>query len=536
MSDRSLIAKAMIAALMTGVTNVSIDHGQTASAAATRFHLLDATIGDIASALQTRQATCHELVLLYLKRIETYDKSGPSLNAVQTVNPSALQEADRLDAAFRSSGPVGALHCVPALVKDQIDTNDMATTYGSIIFRDFVPQADATIVTRLRRAGAVVIGKATMGEFASGYFGSASGPIRNAYDPVRNASGSSGGTGSGVAANFAAIGIGEDTGGSIRGPASVGNLVGLRPTVPLVSRHGMFPATPTRDTVGPITRTVRDAALVLDAIAGYDPQDPITAEAVGHVPPSYTSFLSPGGLIGARIGVIRLPMDPKTDVTSDDYQKVRVVFDKALSALRARGAEIVDPIVIPALVERVNTAYDRNQFETEAAINAFLGEHANAPVKTLRDILLTGKVVPSRARSLMNSLGKSKTDLGYLEVLNLADDLRRDVLVQMANHRLDAFVYATFDHQPGVIASDVMTKQMVEDVAGRGNNRRLSPVIGFPAMTVPAGFTGDGIPVGIEFLARPFAEGTLLRLGYDYEQATHHRKPPLLTPPLRGEP
>jgi Asp-tRNA(Asn)/Glu-tRNA(Gln) amidotransferase A subunit family amidase len=431
---------------------------------------------------------------------------------------------------------VGALHCIPVLIKDQIDTNDMPTTYGSSVFKDFVPQADATIVTRLERAGAVMVGKATMGEYASSYFSSASGPIRNAYDPKRNASGSSGGTASGIAANFATIGIGEDTGGSIRGPASVSSLVGLRPTLPLVSRHGMFPARPTTDTSGPMTRTVRDAALVLDVIAGYDPKDPVTAYAVGHIPASYASLLTRDGLKGARIGVIRQPMDPKTDVTSDDYKKVRTVIDKALSELKALGAEIVDPVVIPELVERVNTAYDGNQFETEPAINEFLAQHTNAPVKTLRDILLSGKVVPSRVRTLMSSVGKSTTDAGYLQILRLAEDTRQIVLGQMAEHKLDALVYATFDHQPQEIAPDVMTKSVVEDVSGLGNNRRLSPILGFPAITVPAGFTSDGIPVGIEFMARPFAEATLFRFGYAYEQATRHRKPPPLTPALRGEP
>src|SRR5215813_10038967 len=243
------------------------------------FHLLEATVDDVRAALLAKRITCHELVALYLKRIEAYDKSGPRFNAIQTVNPRALLEADRLDMALTTSAALRPLHCVPVLVKDQIETSDMTTTYGSAVFKDFVPQRDATVVKKLKAAGAIVLAKTTMGEFAQGYLSSAAGPIRNAYDPIRNASGSSGGTGSGVAANFAAIGIGEDTGGSIRGPASVGNLVGLRPTVPLVSRHGMFPATPTRDTVGPITRTVRDAALVLDAIAGYDPKDPITAEA-----------------------------------------------------------------------------------------------------------------------------------------------------------------------------------------------------------------------------------------------------------------
>ena len=213
-------------------------------AVSTTFHVLEATIDDIHDALRSGRMTCRKLVGFYLERISAYDKFGPGLNAVQAVNSHALQEADRLDVAFRASGPIGSLHCIPVLVKDQLETTDMPTTYGSVLFKDFIPQRDATVVTKLRNAGAVIIAKTTMGEFASGIVGSASGPIRNAYDPRRHASGSSGGTGAGVAANFATVGIGEDTGGSVRGPAAVSSLVGLRPTLPLVSRYGMFPQDP----------------------------------------------------------------------------------------------------------------------------------------------------------------------------------------------------------------------------------------------------------------------------------------------------
>jgi Asp-tRNA(Asn)/Glu-tRNA(Gln) amidotransferase A subunit family amidase len=502
---------------------------------AAAFAVLEATIDDVHAALRAKRTTCRALVELYLKRIEAYDKAGPRLNAVQTINPHALQEADRLDAALLSSGPVGVLHCIPVLVKDQVETSDMPTTFGSAVFRDFLPRRDATIVTRLKKAGAVIVGKSTMGEYAAGYLSSASGPIRNAYDPKRHASGSSGGTGSGVSANFATVGIAEDTGGSTRGPAAVGNLVGLRPTVPLVSRHGMFPARPTTDTLGPITRTVRDAAIVLDVIAGYDPKDPVTAYAVGQIPKSYTSSLARDGLKGARIGVIRQPMDPKTDPASEDYRKVRTVIDQAIGALRTLGAEVVDPVTIPDLIERVNKPYDGNVFETEPAINTYLAEHPNAPVKTLREILLSGKVVPSRVRVLMNNVGRSTEDFGYLQVLRSVEDTRQMVFGLLADRQLDVLVYATFDHQPVEIGPEDMTNPLLE-TSGIGNNRRLSPILGFPAMTVPAGFTTDGLPVGIEFMARPYAEATLFKFAYAYEQATHHRTPPASTPVLRGEP
>jgi len=297
----------------------------------------------------------------------------------------------------------------------------------------------------------------------------------------------------------------------------------------------MLPARPSTDTLGPITRSVRDAAVLLDAIAGFDSNDPVTAYAVGQIPKSYTSFLSRDGLKGARLGVIRQPMDAKTDPASEDYKKVRTVIDSAIGDLRSLGAEVVDPVTIPGLLERANKPVDGNVFETEPAINRYLAEHPNAPVKTLREILLSGKVVPSRVRALMDTVGKSTEDPGYLQILLSVEDTRRVVLGLMADHKLDALVYATFDHQPVQIGPGDMTNALLNS-SGIGNNRRLSPILGFPAMTVPAGFTSDGVPVGIEFMARPFAEGTLFRLGYAYEQATHHRKLPPLTPPLRGEP
>jgi amidase len=521
----------LITLLVGGVTSAA---AQTPASVSTRgpFHLLEATIDDIHMALKSGQITCRGLVDWYLKRIAAYERTGPTLNAIQTVNPLALQEAERLDTSFRPTEPLRPLHCVPVLVKDQVEAKDMPTTYGSAVFKDFVSHRDATIVTKMKNAGAVILAKTTMGEFASGYLGSGAGIIRNAYDPKRNASGSSAGTGSGVTANFASVGIGEDTGGSIRGPAAVNSLVGLRPTLGLVSRHGMMPATPTTDALGPITRTVKDAAILLDVLAGYDPADLVTVYAVGKVPDSYTSLLSEDGLRGARIGVIREPMDANADPKSDDYRKVRTVIDKAIAELKRLGAELIDPITVPERKDRLRS----NPFEAEEAINAYLAALPNAPVKTLRDIILSGKVLPRRARALMNNMGRSTNEAGYLPVLLGREEMRRLVLKLMADHRLDAFVYATFDHQPAEIPPDILTNPDARDAYARGSNRSLSPAVGFPAITVPAGFTTDGLPVGLEFMGAPFAEGKLFRLTYAYEAATRNRKPPASTPPLPGEP
>jgi Asp-tRNA(Asn)/Glu-tRNA(Gln) amidotransferase A subunit family amidase len=517
-----------------------------------RFEVSEATIASVRAELDAGRLSCRALVQSYLDRIAAYDKRGPSLNAIQTVNPRALALADSLDAVQRSGATRGPLHCVPVLLKDQVETKGLRTTYGSALFKDFVPQRDATIVKRLQGAGAIILAKTTMGEFAQRYVGSASGIIRNAYDPRRNPSGSSGGSATGVAANFGLVGIGEDTGGSIRGPAAVSALVGLRPTLQLVSRFGMMPATPTQDTMGPMTRTVADAAAVLDVIAGYDPNDPVTAYAVGQQPDSYASGLSPNALRGARIGVLRIPRDtvltrtPARDsllradtaaarrdsLTREavaEYAKVTPLFEASIAQLRALGAEVVDSLRVP----RVPGA-GGSEFETEPAMDAYLAEHPNAPYKTLREIILAGGVNPWRARSLIGSIGRSPDEPGFGTLLRRREELRVAMLKLMADHQLDAVIYATFDAAPTLIADDVLTNPRPNDRYGLGDNRGLSPSLGWPALTVPMGFTVDGLPAGLEFLGRPFTEARLLGFGFAYEQATKHRRPSPVVPPLAG--
>jgi Asp-tRNA(Asn)/Glu-tRNA(Gln) amidotransferase A subunit family amidase len=499
--------------------------------AAQGFDVVEATIAEARAAMESGELTCRALVQGYLDRIAAYDQVGPRLNTVQTLNARALEQADSLDQAMRTRGLTGPLHCVPVLLKDQVETRDMPTTYGSALFEDFVSEREATIVTRMKDAGAIILAKTNMGEFASRYVGSAYGIIRNPYAPDRNPSGSSGGTSAGIAASFGMVGIGEDTGGSVRGPAAVANLVGLRPTLQLVSTFGMMPANPTHDTMGPITRTVTDAAILLDAIAGYDPNDPITAQAAGEVPSTYTASLDAASLRGARLGVVRQPMDPRTDPGSEDYSKVTAVIDAAIDELRAAGAEVLDSLVIPDLEVVAGIG---NDFETEQATNAYLAELANPPVSSFRDILLSGVVIPWRSRGMWGAAGKTTEDPGYLVVMQKRERIRVAVFKAMADHGLDAVVYATFDHQPTLIAPDVESNSTPSDEYGWGDNRQLSPAIGFPALTVPAGFTTDDLPVGLEFLGRPFTEAMLLGFAYAYEQASDHRRTPATTPPLGG--
>ncbi len=526
--------------------------------AAQQFDVMEATIPGVHAALDAKRLTCRQLVQSYLDRIAAYDQTGPALNSIQHINARALLEADSLDAVQRARGPRGPLHCVPVLLKDQIETKDMPTTFGSAIFKDFIPQRDATAVKRLEAAGAIIIAKTTMGEFAQRYVSSVAGIIRNAYDPTRNPSGSSGGSASAVAANFGLVGIGEDTGGSIRGPAAVSCLVGLRPTLPLVSRFGMLPANPTQDTMGPMTRTVADAARVLDVLAGYDANDPVTAYSVGHVPATYTTALKTDALRGARIGVLRTRRDT-TDgrrdsavasgstaadsparrdtlarrdsiarVTNAEYAKVKVVMEQALTDLRAQGAVIIDSLTVPVVPgRRVG-----NDFETEEATDGYFAQHPNAPVKTLKEILLTGPVNPWRARAMIDYVGKSTRDADYLLVMQQREAQRVAVLKLMADRRLDALVYMTYDAPPQPIARDVLTNPRPNDAYGLGDNRSLSPSLAWPALTVPAGFSSDSLPVGLEFLGRPWSESQLLAYGFAYEQATKRRRPPPLTPAL----
>lgn len=500
----------------------------TPRADAQQFALEEATIPQVHAALEAGTLTCRALVQGYLARIEAYDKRGPALNAIQTVNPRALAVADSLDAVQRRGGPRGPLHCVPVLLKDQVETKGLTTTYGSAVFKDYVPERDATIVERLQGAGAIILAKATMGELAQRYVGSAAGIIRNAYDPTRNPSGSSGGTASGVAANFGLVGIGEDTGGSIRGPAAVSNLVGLRPTLPLVSRFGMMPANPTQDTMGPMTRSVADAARVLDVIAGYDPRDPVTAYSVGAMPASYTEGLSREALRGARIGVLRISRDSATDSLKVEFAKVSPLFEAALADLRAQGALLVDSLRVPMVPGRSG-----NDFETEEATDAYLRELPGAPVRSLSEILLSGSVNPWRARSLVGYLGRSTRDPGYGALMQYREALRIAVLNLMAQHQLDALVYATYDAAAQRIADDVLTNPRPRDGYGLGDNRGLSATLAWPALSVPMGFTVDGQPAGLELLGRPFSDARLLAYAFAYEQATQHRRPPETAPPLR---
>jgi Asp-tRNA(Asn)/Glu-tRNA(Gln) amidotransferase A subunit family amidase len=501
------------------------------------FDVTEATIDSIHKAFASHQLTCVQLVQDYIDRINAYDKPAEgklATNAIQTVNRTALTRAAQLDAAYAKSARLtGPLHCIPVLVKDQVETADMPTTYGSAIFKGFQSGRDATIVAKLRAAGAIILAKTNMGEYASGYAGSSFGVCRNPYDLTRSPSSSSCGTGAGIAANYGAVGIGEDTGGSVRAPAGANDLVGLRPTTPLISRYGMMPATPTRDTLGPLTRTVKDAAIVTSVIAGYDPNDPLTAQSVGRTPADgkYYDHLSKNALKGKRIGIIRETMATDTDPTTPDYARVKAVTDKAYADLSRLGASVIDPIVVPNLKSLLSAAMDYRG-ETEAAVNAYLKQLPHAPVSSFAQIANSPLVTPTRRAGLRSALGKSTNDPAYQKEMQARDKLRQTMLKVMADNHLDAIAYPVAYHEPPVIPDDILTNPDATNGVLTGTNRYLSPSIGFPDLAVPAGFTSTNLPVGIDLLGRPFTEETLLQLGYAYEQGTNHRKPPSTTPPL----
>src|SRR5437667_78824 len=347
------------------------------------FRLQETTIEAVQNAYKAGRLTAHQLVELYLKRIDAYDKKGPAINSIITINPKALDEADRLDAAFKRSGFTGPLHGIPVIVKDQFDVKGMPTTLGSILFEGYLPDRDSFVAEKLRKAGAIILGKTTLGELGGGdTHGSLFGSTRNPYALDRTVGGSSGGSGAGLSANFATIAVGEEGFASIRRPSAWNSVVGMRPTAGLVSRGGMFDGWPEiNGSLGPMARTVTDLAKLLDVMVGYDPEDPLTARGVGHLPDSFTKFLDKDGLKGARIGILRESMGFDAEPDSEDFNKITEIFNRAVAELKTAGAEIIDPIVIPKLKESLTKRAGSFSDEKES-FNLYFGRSANPPYKS----------------------------------------------------------------------------------------------------------------------------------------------------------
>jgi Asp-tRNA(Asn)/Glu-tRNA(Gln) amidotransferase A subunit family amidase len=479
------------------------------------LNLMEATIPQLQAALANGSVTSRDLVAMYLARIDAYDKRGPALNAISVLNAKALDEAAALDADRRAGRTRGLLHGIPIVVKDNYETAGMQTADGSISLAGWTPPEDSTLVKKLRAAGAIIIAKSNMHEFAYGIttVGSLFGATRNPYALDRNPGGSSGGTGAAVASNFAAVGMGSDTCGSVRIPAFHNSLVGIRGTQGLSSRTGIIPLSSTQDIGGPIGRTVTDVAIMLDAIVGYDPADPQTAASVGNIPKSYTEFLQLTGLRGARIGLL-------TDLLGSDPAdaEVAAVVRRAVNEMTPLGAQVVD-VAIPGVTALDNFVLNHD-FKFD--FNAYLASRPGAPVRSLEEIITSGKYIKAVEMVIKNAQAVDSRDTkDYFQHLAMRNTLQQTVLKVMAENNLDAIAYPTLTRKASLIGE-----------AQPGSNCRLSSNSGLPAIVVPGGFTSDGLPVGVELLGRAWSEPELIKLAYAYEQATHHRRPPASTPAI----
>jgi amidase len=493
-----------------------------------QFRVEETTIAQVHAAFKSRGLSCHNLVAQYLARIDAYDKQGPAINAIIVVNPDALRTADSLDARFKRDGLTGPLHCIPMIVKDNFETRDLPTTAGSLAFQGFVSNKDAFQVNRIRDAGAIVLAKSNMAEFAFTPYETVSsilpGYTKNPYTLDRVTAGSSGGTAAAVASNMGESGLGTDTGNSIRGPSSHQALVGIRSTMGLTSRAGVVPLSYAADIAGPMARTVADAVTIFQVVAGPDPDDPVTSAARDHPIPDYSKSLVKDGLRGARIGILRQAYErPTLD------SEIVTVFARAVADLRANGATIIDSVPMQELdsIFRVQREpCNRFKYDLEKWI-ASTGNRT--PLKSLDEIVRSRRFHPSvqvRLEAAQRATVPPDSQPGCAQVEQLRQDVRRNLGAAMDKLQLDAVVYPTWSNPPRLIG-DLNTPH--------GDNSQVySPLTGWPAVQVPMGYTRGVLPAGMTILGRAWTEATLFKLAYSYEQATHHRRPPASAPPLRA--
>lgn len=489
------------------------------------FTLEEATIAQAHEAMRGGRLTCRALVDGYLKRIASFDKNGPAINSLVMVNPSVVEQAEELDRRFQRSGLSGPLHCVPLIVKDNFETVGMQSSNGSLSLAGYLPAKDAFQVKRVKEAGAIVLAKSNMAEWAFTPYETVSsilpGYTKNPYALDRVTAGSSGGTAAAVAANLGLAGLGTDTGNSIRGPSSHQALVGIRSTMGLTSRGGVFPLNLLADIAGPMARTVEDAARVFQVVVGEDADDAVTAAARGRTVPDYVAALDRNGLRGARIGVLRQAYERE----GLDAEIVRV-FQAAVEDLRRAGAVVVDPATVEGLPERSASMGACMGFKYD--LNLFLAARAErVPVKSLAEIIKSGKFHPSGQRRL--EMAEKESENGPASAACEANrvyrgQVREAVVQTMERLKLDAFVYPTWSNPPRLIG-DLNTPH-------GDNSQFFSPTTGFPAVTVPMGYTRGTLPAGMTIYGRAWSEATLLKFAYAYEQGTRHRRPPVVTPPL----
>jgi len=495
------------------------------------FEFDEITIGQLADGMASGKYTASGIAEKYLARIEEIDRGGPRLNSVIETNPDALEIAAGLDKERKEKGPRGPLHGIPVLVKDNLDTADkMMTTGGSLALVGSKPAKDSFVVQRLRAAGAVILGKTNLSEWAnirsthstSGWSGRG-GQTKNAYALDRNPCGSSSGSGAAISANLCAVAIGTETDGSIVCPANANGIVGIKPTVGLTSRSGIIPISHTQDGAGPLTRTVRDAAILLGAITGVDPEDKATSESQGKGFSDYTKFLDPKGLKGARVGVVR-----KYFGFSDSVDRL---MDECIAVLKKEGAILVDPADITTLGKFDDSEFMVFLYELKADLNAYLKKLGpSAPVKSLQEIINFNeknrdKEMPYFGQDIfLKAEAKgSLTEKEYLDAMAKNRQLAKieGIDVLMDKHKLDALVAPT--------GSPAWLTDLVNGDHSGGGSSNAAAVAGYPNINVPAGNLW-GLPVGISFFGRAWSEPTLIKLAYAFEQATKARITPQFLP------
>jgi amidase len=530
MNRRDFLRRAAIAGIATFAPPAMTRESELTSLRVRRvkpFELDELSIVQLQELVDRGKATSVSLVKKYRSRIDAIDRHGPRLNAVLELNPDALAIAAELDRERLAKGRRSPLHGIPVLIKDNIDTHDrMTTTAGSLALSGSIPPKDAFLVEKLRAAGAVLLGKTNLSEWAnfrgtlstSGWSGRG-GQTRNPYALDRNPSGSSSGSAVAVSANLCAVAVGTETDGSILSPASYTGIVGLKPTVGLVSRTGIIPIAHSQDTAGPMARTVRDAAILLSALAGTDPADQATSQSSSKAQPDYSQCLDVNGLQGTRLGVARnfFGFHPKVDE----------LIELALAELKRLGAELVDPVPIPKSSELETAEMEVLRYEMKADMNAYLSRlGSNAPVRTLQDIIRFNEQHRDRElqwfgqEELLKSQAKGPlSDRAYLDALAVCRRIARvdgiDSAVSM--HRLDAIVAPT--------SSPAHVTDWVLGDHGLGDSTTPAAVAGYPSITVPAGQV-HGLPVGISFFGPAWSEAKLLRMAFAFEQATKARRPP----------
>ncbi len=532
-SRREFIERSAVAALAFG-----LPRGLGHFAPQQTFQLQEWTIAQLQAAMRSGELTSQKITAFYLGRIAELDRTGPTLRHIIEINPDALTIAAARDAERKAGRVRGPLDGIPVIVKDNIDTADrMHTSAGSLALARSIARRDSGVAERLRAAGAVILAKTNMSEWAnirsprsSSGWSARGGQGRNPYVLDRTPCGSSSGSAGGVAASYAAVGVGTETDGSILCPASMNNLVGIKPTLGLISRAGIIPIAHSQDTAGPIARTVTDAAILLGALTGEDGRDPATATGAGRTRVDYTTFLDPAGLQGARIGVAR-EMVTGFSVRTDQ------AYEVAVEVLARNGAVVVDPADIPHYGEYDETEMTVLLTELKADLNAYLGALGrDAEVHSLEELIAFNvanrdQEMPYFGQEFFELAQKQGplTDIRYLNALARNQRLSRTEGIDalMDRERLDAIVAPT--------AAPPWTIDLLGGDHGGGATTTPAAVAGYPSITVPMGFVSE-LPIGLSFIGRAFTEGTLIKLAYAFEQMTKHRRAPrfLPTAPLRG--